>query len=63
MGHLDVAGGVVRVDSLALFLLRRALRRTPARVSLIDPVPDLAAVALLLQVSASFYNYKCVTQS
>ena len=63
MGHFDVAGGVVRVDTLALFLLRRALRRTPARVSLISPVPDLAAVALLLQVSASFYIHKNVTIS
>ena len=64
-GHLDVAGGVIRVGDPAPLLLRRTLRRTLrctlARVAQSRPVPDLAAVAGLLKVSASNYIHKSIT--
>ena len=70
-GHLDVAGGVIRVDNLAPLLLRctlrRALRRTLAGMAQTDTVPHVAAGALLLQVTACIYilfiKYRIVIQS
>ena len=69
-GHLDVAGGVIRVGDPAPLLLRRTLRRTLwctlrrtlARVDQIGPVLDVAAVACFLQMSASIYIHKSVTK-
>ena len=68
-GHLDVAGGVIRVGDPAPLLLRRTLRRTLwrtlrctlARVAQSRPVLDLAAVAGLLKVSAFSYIHKSIT--
>ena len=72
-GHLDVAGGVIRVGDPAPLLLRRTLRRTLrralrcaprctlARVAQNRPVPDMAAVAGLHKVSASSYIHKSIT--
>ena len=57
MSNLDVAGGeVVRVGSLALVFLGRALRCASARVGLlfVNPVPNVALGTLLLQVPAFF---------